>query len=91
MPKVKIEIGSGWSKWGPFCETIKVFVDGELLTIGNYGGEPEDNLRCRDYRWVEIMVADVAKKLGAQVEEKEFEFQDNFDGYEDWQYKANES
>jgi hypothetical protein len=49
-------------------EATEILVDGERVAFGNYGGEPEDNLRCRDYDWVEDAFVKLAKALGAEVE-----------------------
>ena len=43
-------------------------LDGEIIGFGNYGGEPEDNMRCRDYHWVETIIARISVALGAKVE-----------------------
>lgn len=48
-------------------ETIKVYVDDKLIGEGVYGGEPEDNSRSRDYGWVETIIENLAKELGATV------------------------
>ncbi|MBA7629317.1 hypothetical protein ES703_36815 [subsurface metagenome] len=49
-------------------EVTEVFVDGEKIGEGSYGGEPEDNHRYRDYNWVEPLLQKLAIKLGAEVE-----------------------
>lgn len=46
---------------------LNVFVDGELIGGGGYGGEPEDNTHYRDYKWVQELVVELAKELGAEV------------------------
>lgn len=46
------------------------WLDGMLIGKGHYGGEPEDNLKCRDYDWVETIITRVAKGLGAEVSEE---------------------
>ncbi|MFA6046553.1 MAG: hypothetical protein WC718_16330 [Phycisphaerales bacterium] len=48
--------------------TIKIDLDGKQIADGSYGGEPEDNCRTRDYRWVQGVIHDVAEALGARVE-----------------------
>lgn len=50
-----------------YSESLNLFVDGELIAEGYYGGEPEDNCRIRDYLWVEKALATLAEKLGAKV------------------------
>ena len=65
--KVKIESYTWESDWATH-EATKVYVDGELVIDGGYGGEPEDNTRYRDYSWVEAGIEALAKKLGAEVE-----------------------
>ena len=44
------------------------YIDGEKIGEGYYGGEPEDNLRYRDYAWVPEIIEKIAKRLGADVE-----------------------
>ena len=51
---------------GPF-ERTDVYVDDVYIGGGTYGGEPEDNMRCRDYDWVEMLLDTLATKLGAEV------------------------
>lgn len=60
--------------------TIRVIQDGEghaeiracegetLLASGNVGGEPEDNLIYRDYKWIVPMLKTLGERLGAEVE-----------------------
>ena len=31
---------------------VALMVDDEQVQIGRFGGEPEDNVECRDYAWV---------------------------------------
>ena len=31
---------------------VALIVDDEQVQIGRFGGEPEDNVECRDYAWV---------------------------------------
>lgn len=51
-----------------YChEGTEVYVDGVLVASGTYGGEVEDNMRCRTYSWVEDMVRRVAVACGAEV------------------------
>jgi len=45
---------------------IRLVVDGEIVDSGEFGGEPEDNLECRDYKWVKDMLSKLAGELGAQ-------------------------
>lgn len=65
--KVKIVSLTEKDKYG-FSETTRVYVNDKQIGEGTYGGEPEDNLRCRDYSWVEDLFATLAKSLGAEVE-----------------------
>jgi hypothetical protein len=51
--------------------SVEVYVDDELLGSGYFGGEPEDNAECRDYAWVRPLLAELARQLGADVEESE--------------------
>lgn len=64
--KVTIKIISELTKWED-RDSIEVLVDNELIGTGNYGGEPEDNSRTRDYSWIETLIEKLAKKLGAEV------------------------
>lgn len=65
--KVVIKSISGTNRWGDINEETEVYVDGEHIGGGGYGGEPEDNYRFRDYSWVENLLAELARKLGADV------------------------
>jgi hypothetical protein len=65
--RVRIERVSTGYNFDTYYET-NVYVDDELVGGGSYGGEPEDNSIHRDYAWVEIVLADLAKKLGADVD-----------------------
>ena len=68
VPKVVIKSISGSSKWRDWIEQTEVYVDGERLEEWcNYGGDPEDNSRNRDYRWVEPLLKKLAESLGAEV------------------------
>lgn len=53
---------------GTYSQTVRITVNGVVVASGRYGGEPEDNTRTRDYRWVERAVSAVARALGADVE-----------------------
>jgi hypothetical protein len=70
MAKVTIEDTSEVNHWGEWEQSIKVYIDGQLIGEGRYGGEPEDNSRYRDYYWVECLIQNLAKTLGAEVEIK---------------------
>lgn len=67
MSKVVIKSLSGENNWTNRIEETKVYVDGVLIGTGDYGGEPEDNCRGRDYYWVEPLLRELALKLGAEV------------------------
>lgn len=76
--KVKIKRISVDTKWDVHFDEIEVFVDDHHIGTGSFGGEPEDNTKCRDYWWVEPMLVKLANSLGAEVEfedvvDKEFE------------------
>lgn len=67
MPKVEIHAYSDDdTEWGP-SEATAVYVDGTLVGMGTYGGEPEDNSANRDYAWVDGLLQTLAKALGADV------------------------
>lgn len=68
MPKVEIRALARFNDGGEMREAVRVFVDGQPIGSGHYGGEPEDNSRRRDYGWVEDMFLTLASKLGAEVE-----------------------
>ena len=74
MNKVEIRSLSTETGDGPKEKTI-VIVDGEIIGSGRYGGEPEDNFRFRQYDWVEALIANVCKKLGAEVTVTEGEYE----------------
>lgn len=82
MPTVRIErvfVEDG-SEADPYYET-RVYVDGEFIGRGDYGGEPEDNSIFRGYDWVQPILAKLAEKLGAEVEQKKLvENKDGVDG-----------
>ena len=65
--KVRIESITIPNEYEP-GEKTKIFLDGELIIEGRYGGEPEDNARYRDYNCVESAFFKLAEKLGAEVE-----------------------
>jgi hypothetical protein len=46
-------------------ERLAVQVDGDLIGVGEYGGE--DNTRSRTYGWVEDLLEKLARRLGADV------------------------
>lgn len=46
---------------------LRLIVDGEVIDTGDFGGEPEDNIECRDYKWVKTMLVALAKRLGADA------------------------
>ena len=62
--KIRSLDGGKYSNW----TGTEVLVDGVLIGQGSYGGEPEDNSRWRDYRWVEPLLKKLAEVLGASVE-----------------------
>lgn len=47
---------------------ISVYVDGQLVGDGFFGGEPEDNNAFRTYYWVVPLLTKLANHLGAAVE-----------------------
>ena len=51
----------------PYDEIV-VWADDVFVGRGAFGGEPEDNLRCRDYDWVQPLIENLSQKLGAKVE-----------------------
>lgn len=67
-PRVKIKRISIDTKYGDHFDEIEVLVDGHSMGTGHFGGEPEDNTKYRDYRWVEPMLVKLANSLGAEVE-----------------------
>ena len=46
---------------------LVVFVDGDQVGFGVFGGEPEDNSLARDYAWVPSVMRRLAESLGATV------------------------
>lgn len=70
---MKVEIQSITNPDGRYArigydEFVRVLVDGKELLLEQYGSEPEDNCRGRDYSWVEKAFVAIAKSLGAEVE-----------------------
>ena len=51
---------------------VEVWLNGECVGGGEYGGPPEDNHRDRDYWWVEDLLSDLALGLGAEVEAEDY-------------------
>jgi hypothetical protein len=49
-------------------ETVEVVIDGVVHGPFQYGGEPEDNVRCRDYKWVEPLLVTILEAVGANFE-----------------------
>lgn len=68
MAIVRIESVSEPRKNDRDLESVRVYVDGALIGEGWIGGEPEDNCRSRDYRWVEPLLRELANRLGAEAE-----------------------
>lgn len=52
-----------------------LYVDDKHVSMGEYGGEPEDNSIHRDYKWVEEMLEQLAMALGAKVERSNVEYE----------------
>ena len=52
---------------GVHVQDLLVLINGEPIASGSYGGEPEDNVRSRDYKRVETALINLAKGLGAEV------------------------
>jgi len=50
--------------------SIDVFLDGERIGCGNFGGDPEDNSFYRDYSWVLPLIKKLGEELGAEIEEE---------------------
>lgn len=70
---VEIRIIAEKNSFGDIArERLEVYVDGVFVAGGGYGGEPEDNCRCRDYAWVEKALKSLSETLGAtvRIEEK---------------------
>lgn len=67
---MKVTIKGVTETYGGYEEhrSIEVLVDGAPVGSGWYGGEPEDNMECRTYSWVEPLIGRLAKALGAEVE-----------------------
>ena len=67
-PTVELRFTEEVDIYGTYSYYLDILVDGESLCVhGTYGGEPEDNSRRRDYKWVEVALRRLAKKLGATV------------------------
>jgi len=48
-------------------EKVRIFVNGEMVAEGIYGGAPEDNERKRTYKWVDEAIKAIGEKLGVEV------------------------
>ena len=77
MNKVVIKSYSGTSSdpydYRGLVEITEVIVNGESICVEGYGGEPEDNMRCRDYKWVEPLIKKISELLGAEVKVEKVE------------------
>lgn len=60
---------------------IRLVIDGEVVDTGQFGGEPEDNIECRDYKWVKAMLVTLAEKLGARSRIETVEVDDQGTAY----------
>jgi len=67
VKKVEIRTLPHEDEYGDTPEEIEIYVDGEKIADGFFGGEPEDNIRCRDYAWVDKALKRLAEALGAEV------------------------
>lgn len=70
MAKKQREVTVTFTKVRDLITDMRVTVDGHDVGGGHFGGEPEDNMECRDYSWVKMLVHELAKDLGATVEHK---------------------
>lgn len=67
-PVVELRFTEEEDLYGTYSYYPRVLVNGEPVSgQGTYGGEPEDNSRRRDYKWVEETLQKLAEKLGAVV------------------------
>ena len=73
MKKVTLKFTEFSSDWRSTRHSLSIEVNGKEIAWGSYGGEPEDNIRCRDYAWVEIALRKLAIELGASVDTVELE------------------
>lgn len=53
--------------------SLHLFVNDELIDVGHFGGEPEDNSYYRDYDWVVPAFKRLAEKLNIPCEFEEIE------------------
>lgn len=61
-------------------EDINISIDDDFVGMGSFGGEPEDNLESRDYKWVIPLIRKLATALGAEVvKEKKLNHDDDDD------------
>ena len=74
-PKIVIKsIETTNNKWDLPLESVIIEIDGVAIETENfYGGEPEDNSRMRDYKWVEPLIIKLIKTLGFDVEIEKIE------------------
>jgi len=69
-PMVGINHVTRSTVWGYFDE-LEVRVNGRLIAIGTFGGEPEDNSPGRQYAWVTPLIRDLVAAFGGAVMESE--------------------
>lgn len=60
---------------------LRLVVDGEVVDTGSFGGEPEDAIECRDYKWVKAMLVGLASRLGAAARIETVECDDSDQAY----------
>lgn len=65
-PVIEVRTVATGDDWR-YYEEVEIYLDGEKIAEGFYGGEPEDNLRYRTYSWVDDAIKELGEKLGAKV------------------------
>ncbi|HET9893176.1 MAG TPA: hypothetical protein VFQ42_22050 [Mycobacterium sp.] len=65
----------------PMRAGLRLIIDGAVVDTGEFGGEPEDNGECRDYKWVKEMLMLLAKRLGAEATLEVVEVKSDDRGY----------
>lgn len=70
MSEVRIVTHIEEGGWGDDRVHQEFFVNGSKVGFGYYGGEPEDNSYYRDYGWVDDVIINIARELGADVIEE---------------------
>jgi hypothetical protein len=70
-PAVTISLLTGADQFDEWRDAVRVDVNGVMVGAEEFGSAPEDNSGSRAYRWVPLMLAALATRLGATVERRD--------------------